>query len=243
MRSRLVVSFCLLALVVSLPLPAQVIQGCVDNNKGDVRILKAGQTCDSAKEYAISWNAAGIPGAPGTNGRDGRDGTNGLPGRDGRDGLNCEPAAAAALKQIGTVTFTDVSGVPGDPIVTHAIPIFEVSGGVENSTTIGSATGGAGAGKVKFNPIKVTKKLDVASATLFHRLSSGTHFATVVIDLSTATAIKKYTLETVFLTNYDLVQPTGSSAEYESITLVFGKLTVDVDGVTKCWNQVTNISC
>jgi hypothetical protein len=47
----------------------------------------------------------------------------------------------------------------------HA-PDFEIrdfSFGVENPTTIGSATGGAGAGKIKFNEFTIKKTSDVAS--------------------------------------------------------------------------------
>lgn len=50
-----------LMIVVSLPAAAQtVINACVDSNKGTVRIVKAGETCDQ-KEYALSWNQQGVP--------------------------------------------------------------------------------------------------------------------------------------------------------------------------------------
>ena len=45
-------------------------------------------------------------------------------------------------------------------------PSFEIkdfSFGVENPTTIGSATGGAGAGKIKFNEFTIKKTTDSAS--------------------------------------------------------------------------------
>jgi hypothetical protein len=45
-------------------------------------------------------------------------------------------------------------------------PAFEIKDfnfGSENRTTIGSATGGAGAGKVKFNEFGVTKTIDSSS--------------------------------------------------------------------------------
>jgi type VI protein secretion system component Hcp len=237
MRSRLFVSFCLLALAAFLPLQAQVIQGCVDNNKGDVRILKAGQTCDSAKEYAVSWSIAGTPGANGANGRDGRDGTAGAAGAAGRDGLDCDPAAPVAPKQVGTITFTDSAGTTG------AIPIYEVDGGVENPTTIGSATGGAGAGKVKYKEFRIIKRSDAASSVFFRRSATGTHFTEAVIDLSTTTTMRKLTLGTVFITGFDVVSVEGSAETLESITFVFGKLKVEAEGGSFCWDQITNTSC
>jgi hypothetical protein len=45
--------------------------------------------------------------------------------------------------------------------------IKDFSFGVENPTTIGSATGGAGAGKIKFNEFSITKTTDSASPNFF----------------------------------------------------------------------------
>ena len=44
---------------------------------------------------------------------------------------------------------TIVFGAAGDDL--SQLDLNQVVGGVENPTTIGSATGGAGAGKIKFN--------------------------------------------------------------------------------------------
>jgi|GEM_PF-5437782 len=48
-----------------------------------------------------------------------------------------------------------------------AFEIKDFSFGVENPTTIGSATGGAGAGKIKFNEFTIKKTSDSASPTFF----------------------------------------------------------------------------
>lgn len=47
-----------------------VIQGCVDRNKGTVRILEASAAgaCDARKEYGISWNQQGPAGPAGPQG-------------------------------------------------------------------------------------------------------------------------------------------------------------------------------
>jgi Type VI secretion system effector, Hcp len=54
-------------------------------------------------------------------------------------------------------------------------PAFEIkdfSFGVENPTTIGSATGGAGAGKIKFNEFTIKKTSDSASPAFFQDSST-----------------------------------------------------------------------
>src|SRR5215510_11318742 len=48
-----------------------------------------------------------------------------------------------------------------------AFEIKDFSFGVENPTTIGSATGGAGAGKIKFNEFTIKKTSDSASPSFF----------------------------------------------------------------------------
>ena len=49
----------------------------------------------------------------------------------------------------------------------RAFEIKDFSFGIENPTTIGSATGGAGAGKIKFNEFLITKTTDKASPNFF----------------------------------------------------------------------------
>src|SRR6478735_487243 len=48
--------------------------------------------------------------------------------------------------------------------------------GVENPTTIGSQTGGAGVGKAKFNELEIEKNLDSTSPQIFQALAQGQHF-------------------------------------------------------------------
>ena len=76
MRYRFVAHVCILSILAAMPLSAQTINGCVDTNKGTLRIVKPGEPCEN-KEYAISWNSAGVNG---TNGKDGINGVNGVNG-------------------------------------------------------------------------------------------------------------------------------------------------------------------
>jgi type VI secretion system secreted protein Hcp len=53
---------------------------------------------------------------------------------------------------------------------------------VENKLSIGSATGGAGAGKASFNPIEIVHAVGPASPGLFLILCMGGHFDTVSFE-------------------------------------------------------------
>lgn len=68
----------------------------------------------------------------------------------------------------------------------NAFEIKDFSFGVENPTTIGSATGGAGAGKIKFNEFTIKKTTDQASPLFFKNCCTGSHYATVTIEMRKA---------------------------------------------------------
>jgi type VI protein secretion system component Hcp len=64
----------------------------------------------------------------------------------------------------------------------HATKSFDLSSftlDAQNSLSIGSATAGAGAGKVSFQGFQFTKPLDKYSAQLFQDLASGTRLGSV----------------------------------------------------------------
>src|SRR2546428_4664293 len=74
--------------------------------------------------------------------------------------------------------FLKIEGIEGeslDPQHKGAFEIKDFSFGVENPTTIGSATSGAGAGKAKFNEFTIKKTVDKASPLLFRSCASGAH--------------------------------------------------------------------
>jgi type VI secretion system secreted protein Hcp len=137
----------------------------------------------------------------------------------------------------------------GSPVTAgkEAIDIDSFSWGAENPTTIGSATGGAGAGKVKFNEFTITKKIDKASPALFKNMASGAHYPTVILTLRRAGESKPYmtyTMKTVFTTKID---HSGASPEMvsEEITFVYGQVleqVTDGDATAQAgWNQITNV--
>jgi len=67
----------------------------------------------------------------------------------------------------------------------HTLTAPHVSVGA-HPTTIGSATGGAGAGKVKFNEFTIHKTTDRASPTLYKNVSTGKHFNNVSLHVRKA---------------------------------------------------------
>lgn len=137
----------------------------------------------------------------------------------------------------------------GEPALKEAIVIEGFSWGAESSTTIGSATGGAGAGKVAFNALNITKKVDRASPLLFQQMAKGAHYKTAVLTLRKVGEKEPYmtfTMDTVFVTK---VNYAGGSPEVsnEEVTFIFGKVAVkssEIAGavpVQTGWDQITNV--
>lgn len=143
-----------------------------------------------------------------------------------------------------------------DPI--KAFEIKDFSFGVENVTTIGSATGGAGSGKIKFNEFTIKKTSDSASPNFFKNCCAGAHYKEVLIEMRKAggdamtsgKAFLRFKFDTVFTTKIDWSGP-GDEGPEESITFVYGKLGVkywpqspegSMTGTPEMagWDQVTN---
>jgi type VI secretion system secreted protein Hcp len=75
----------------------------------------------------------------------------------------------------------NVKGESADAKHKGEIDILNFRWSLTNAVTIGSATGGAGAGKVKFNEFKIIKQTDAATPALFKACASGQHFQTVTL--------------------------------------------------------------
>lgn len=217
---------------------AGAIRACIANS-GVLRIVGATETCKTG-ETPIVWNAAGPQGPAGAAGPGGPAGPAGPVGPQGPEG----PAAQIPPPIITAQITLDSAG--SAPTAGPA-PIINFTLGGTNATTIGSATGGAGAGKVAFSPLKVTKMLDGLSVVLLTHMSTGTHFSEVKIEAFGPgnALLATYRFKTAFVVA-DLV---GSSimSLTEEATLVFGILEsdIEVNGTTvhSCWNQITNTDC
>src|SRR5579859_8147119 len=100
---------------------------------------------------------------------------------------------AAGGAPIGGVTaIQPVQGESIDQTYKDMISVSSFSLGVQNPTTIGSATGGAGSGKAQFQALKFTKNVDKASLGLFTALATGAHFKSVKLYVRAAGSAKAY---------------------------------------------------
>jgi|GEM_PF-1376130 len=126
------------------------------------------------------------------------------------------------------LTVDGINGPNGNPCV---FELKDFSFGVENPTTIGSATGGAGAGKAKFNEFTIKKTVDSASPLFFKNCVTGAHYKNVTLSMrkaggesqSSGQVFLKYSFGTVFTTKIDWSGP-GDEGPEEQITFVYGTL-------------------
>jgi type VI secretion system secreted protein Hcp len=131
--------------------------------------------------------------------------------------------------------FLKLDGVTGeskDAKHTGEMEIFSFSFGAANSTTIGSASGGAGGGKASFHPFSFMKKTDKASPVLYQNCCQGVHIATGALTLrksgGTPLEYLKWKFKELFV---DSIAWSGASggddAPMESVTFVYGQMTID----------------
>jgi type VI secretion system secreted protein Hcp len=112
-----------------------------------------------------------------------------------------------------------------------AFEIYSFSWGASNPVSIGSASGGAGAGKVSISSFNVMKRTDSASPALFLNCCKGQHFTEghVVLRKAGGDALEylTYDFEEVFV---ESVQWSGSSGgddtPTESVSFAFGKVDI-----------------
>ena len=111
-----------------------------------------------------------------------------------------------------------------------AFELYSFSLGASNPTNMGSASGGAGAGKISISSFNIMKKTDSASPNLFTNCAKGQHFtsAHVVLRKAGGEALEylKYDFEEVFV---ESIQWSGSAGgddtPSESVSFAFGKIT------------------
>ena len=103
--------------------------------------------------------------------------------------------------------------------------------GISNAVTIGSSSGGAGAGKAVFNDITLTKSVDSMSPILFKYASTGSHFKSarlVVRQVGSRDGLGhlQYEFNTVFVTSVNWAGNTGDDSVGESIVLKAGAMLI-----------------
>jgi type VI secretion system secreted protein Hcp len=236
---------------------------------GSVRVLDPAvnddNTCTTDLEEQITWNQQGPQGVTGPQGSQGPQGPPGATGATGPAGPSGTVSSGgstdilmflAPTNDLGKLNSTPV-GEATNPTNANATKAFELTSfslGAMNTVSIGSASAGAGAGKVSFQGFQFVKPLDKYSATLFQDLASGTHLASVEIVVrkpgpaGMANPIVQYLLKTVFITSIHVDGASGHASEtvqgeFASIQFVLygqtksGQSTVSSQGG---WSQVTN---
>jgi type VI secretion system secreted protein Hcp len=153
-----------------------------------------------------------------------------------------------------------MKGGTGDASAVGAFEIKDFSFDAENPTTIGSATGGAGAGKAKFGEFNITKLTDAASPNFFMNCVAGAHYDKVTLALRKAGAnpnttgdpFMTYKFGTVFTTKIGWDGP-GDEGANEKISFAYGSLeikyfiqkkdgTMDGKIPPQGWSQILNKS-
>jgi len=134
-----------------------------------------------------------------------------------------------------------------------AFELADWSFSVENPTTIGSATGGAGAGKASFSEFTVTKTTDKSSTAFLLHAANGASFPTATIHLvkrggggggKAGAPFLVFRFQTVFTTKVQWSDG-GDGGPEEEISFVYGSIEVQYtaqDGSTSdfTWDVARN---
>jgi len=134
-----------------------------------------------------------------------------------------------------------------------AVAVTSYSFGIHNTTTIGSASGGAGAGKAQFSEFKIEKVVDSVSPYLLHYVGGGLKIP--LMDLyvrkagSTSLGYLRYRFKLAFVTDVEWTGGAGDESVRESVTFAFGALQIMYslsgatgakDTLTGAWSRVKN---
>jgi len=187
-------------------------------------VFLAGSLASIPAFASVPDNGSPSNGTPNNGSPDNGNPSNGTPG----NGIPCNTSPP------NRGVFLTVDGMNGPNGSPCAFEIKNFSFSVENPTTIGSATGGAGAGKIKFNDFTIKRTVDSASPLFFQKCATGEHYPKVTLTMrkaggdpsSAGTPFLTYTFGTVFTTKIDWSGP-GDEGPEESITFVYGDLAVD----------------
>ena len=139
-----------------------------------------------------------------------------------------------------------------DPNNVQFIKVINYGSEVEQTLNIGSQSTGAGAGKVTFNPLHITKTLDGVSTTLYQNAASGTPFKTVEIffvdEKNLVQVLQTYKLVAVKSVAWSAA--TGDASILETVNFEYGgfiltvnqkdPLTQKIGVLQSGWNRIRN---
>ena len=136
-----------------------------------------------------------------------------------------------AFLKLVTSTGTTVPGESLDKIHTGEIELTGYNLGTTHPSTVGSATGGAGAGKATFSDFSFTTTVSKVSPTLFQACAQGTRFNQAIVTLRKAGAragagveFLKITMGTVFVSAYQSGGAVGDEVPHDDVHLAYGNI-------------------
>lgn len=117
----------------------------------------------------------------------------------------------------------------------YAIELKGYHFGIENTLNISSSSGGAGAGKARFEELIVTKQVDQLSPALFSVCALGGHFEEVKLVLrksgaeagKTAVPYLTYTFKMVAVSSVKWTTSNADDVAEEHVTLAFGAMQIE----------------
>jgi type VI secretion system secreted protein Hcp len=120
--------------------------------------------------------------------------------------------------------------------------VLSFSWGASNSTSIGTAGGGAGAGKVSIQDLSLTRLTDSLTPVLFSALASGRVFDTASITTSDkkGNPVFNLAMEGVVLNSLSFGDSDEASPLTENISLQFAKVKLTVGTVSAGWDVSEN---
>lgn len=136
-----------------------------------------------------------------------------------------------------------------------ALEIASFSFGVAQAETSGSQTGGASAGKAKFEEFSMERFVDQASCPLYNACTAGAHYPTVMLSIRKAGGNPllyiQFCFRQVYVTGINWQGGGGEEGFKETVKFKFGAMGIqyckqNADGtagtkVVGAWNTTTNI--
>jgi len=147
---------------------------------------------------------------------------------------------AFVLASTSSIAWAEITGPTLLTFGDVSTEVLEWEWGAENSINIGSISGGGGAGKATFQELVITRLSDHNSSEFLRRVSTGEHLDTVTLTRGNLTVELRLVMISSFTVNgtSDKREPTT-----ETITMEFGAVNFQVDGVEYCWNRAENAAC
>lgn len=134
----------------------------------------------------------------------------------------------AFLKLVNT-NGTPVPGESLDAVHKGEIQILGYNFNVTNHGSLGSATGGAGAGKATFGDFQFSTNESKASLSLFQACASGNHFQKAIVALRKAGGERNFefmqiTMSPVFVSSFNSGGSSGDDVPHDDVHLSYGAI-------------------